>query len=224
MGVTSRRSKDWLLGFIVSPGAYIDRGDSAAVAMLEKFNNVRMPDQPLTPEQLEEMFALLQGCDAKGGCKISLGVAKKATEATPEQIALGRSLFEGSGLLVKGGPPCVSCHNARGIGPMGGGTLAIDLTFTYARLGDQGLQSALESTPFPLMKDIYGNRPLTEAEAFAIKAYLYSLSTNGDPPTADANFLYAGLLGALFALGAIGLFWAGRMHGVRSHMTKRGKR
>jgi len=224
LGVTERRDVAWLTGFIRSPGQYLDRGDPTASGLLQKFNNVRMPDQPLTDSELSALFEYLRECGNRGGCKVQLGKIRPASEATAEDVARGQMLFEGRALLSNGGPPCLSCHSVRGAGPLGGGTLAKDLTFAFARLGDQGISAALASTPFPLMKGIFVPRPLTDAEVFQIKGYLASASTDGSAVRADRNFLYLGALGLALSLGAIGLLWTGRISGVRSAVIKRGGR
>ncbi|MCC6554897.1 MAG: cytochrome c [Polyangiaceae bacterium] len=222
LGVTQRRQKAWLSGFIRNAGAVIDSGDAVANEMLTKFKGVRMPEQTLGDDDLAALIEYLGECDAKGGCKIVTGQMKKASEATPAEIASGRLLFEGSRPLTNGGAACISCHHVRGVGLLGGGTLAKDLTFVYARLGDTALGSALETTPFPLMKDIYSKQALTGAEAFQLKAFLYSASLDGTQPSADHNFFYLGFCGLGAALGLIGATWSGRMrHGVRRRLVSR---
>lgn len=224
LGVTERRDVAWLTGFIRGPGAYLDRGDPVATELLQKFNNVRMPDQALTDEELSALLAYLQECGKRGGCKVQLGKIRPASDATVEDVARGHALFEGRALLSRGGPPCLSCHSVRGAGPLGGGTLARDLTFSFARLGDQGVSSALASTPFPLMKDIYGQQALSDVEVFQLKAYLAAAAKDGAAVRGDQNFLYAGVVGLALSLGAIGLLWTGRIRGVRSAVIKRGGR
>lgn len=223
LGVTQRREEKWLRTFIRTPGAVIDSGDAIANELLARFKNVRMPDQPLTDAELDDLLKYLADCTAKGGCKIELGKVRHASEATPDQIAAGRLLFEGQRRLSKGGAACISCHDVRGVGLLGGGTLAKDLTHAYARLGDAGTHAALESTPFPIMKNLYAGKPLTDAEVFAIKAFLADAAKSGEPARRDHNFLYLGVLGLLLALGAIGFLWSDRMRGVRAAIVKRGK-
>lgn len=213
LGVTTRRDKAWLTAFIRNAGSVIDSGDAVANELLTKFKGVRMPEQVLSDDELASLLGYLGACDAKGGCRIVTGQTKKAGEATPADIESGRMLFEGSRPLSKGGAACISCHNVRGAGPLGGGTLAKDLTFVYARLGDAGLTSALETTPFPLMKEIFAKAPLSSEEAFQVKAYLYAASLDGSQPTPDHNFFYLGVGGLGAALGLIGAAWSGRMRG-----------
>ncbi|MBI3071386.1 MAG: c-type cytochrome [Deltaproteobacteria bacterium] len=222
VGVTKRRDTAWIKKFVRTPGAVIDSGDAAAKEMLDKFKGVRMPDQDLKDDELDAILAYLADCTAKGMCKIATGKAKHANEATPAEVAFGRALFEGSKRLTNGGPACISCHNVRGAGILGGGTLSKDLTHAYPRIGDPGLSSALESTPYPVMNQVFAKRALTSAEAFALKAYLADVSKDGTSPTADHNFLYLGIIGLFVALGAIGVGAAGRLRGVRQSIVKRG--
>jgi mono/diheme cytochrome c family protein len=172
LGVTKRRDQKWLTTFIRTPGAVIDSGDATANELLGKFKGVRMGDQTLSDEELTGLLGYVDECTTKGGCKLAMGPVKPARDATPADVAAGRALFEGSAPLAAGGPPCISCHNVRGVGLLGGGTLAKDLTHAFARLGEQGTTSALASTPFPLMNSVYVAQPLRDAEAFKIKAFM----------------------------------------------------
>ncbi len=227
IGVTKRRDRKWISTFVRTPGAVIDSGDATANDLLGKFKNLRMPDQQITDEEMEALLAYLEDCTAKGSCKIATGKIKKASEANAAEIELGRKLFEGSVPLANGGAACISCHNVRGAGPLGGGTLAKDLTFVYARLGDNGLSSALATTPFPLMKDIYAKKALRDSEQYALKAYLYSVHRDGTAPQPDHDFLYVGFLGLGASLGLMGAVWSSRMRGgIRQrivHPNKDGK-
>lgn len=222
-GVLQRRDKKWVAEFVRAPGAKIDGGDAVANELLAKFKGLRMPDQQLTDDELAGLLAYLDECTKAGGCKIVMGKVKHASEAKPDDIASGRALFDGSKKLEKGGAACISCHNVRGIGLLGGGTLAKDLTFAYARLNDQGMQSSLESTPFPIMKDVFAQKALTAAEAFQLKAFLYAASREGTQPRGDQNFLYLGIAGLFASLGLMGTVWGGRMKGVRKPLVHRAK-
>lgn len=224
LNVTKRRDVAWIKAFVRGPQAKITAGDPVAVELFNKFNKLPMPDQPLTDEELDALLAYFEDCAAKGVCKPYLGAVKHAKDAQAAEIAAGKALFEGRTRLAKGGPACMSCHNVKGAGILGGGTLAKDLTGVHARLQDAGLQSALETTPFPLMQDVYKKRPLTAAEAFAIKAYLYDAGLRGSQAPRDHNFLYLGVVGLFASLGTIGAIWSGRMRGVRQSIVKRAAR
>lgn len=221
LGVIARRDRRWLESFIRAPNALIDSGDPLASELLRRYKGVRMPDQQLTNEEMDGLLAYMAECDQKGGCKIVLGKVKHASEATPADVARGQALFEGRGAFARRGPACIACHNVRGGGPLGGGTLARDLTFVYARLGDTGLQAALEATPFPLMKDVYARAPLAADEVFALKAYLAAAAADGTPPTRDHVFLYLGVIGLFAALGAIGAAGTFRLRSVRKDIVRR---
>ncbi|XXF79901.1 cytochrome c [Myxococcaceae bacterium GXIMD 01537] len=214
-GVLERRDEAWLTRFIQSPGALIDAGDPVATELLAKFNGIRMPDQQLTDEERTGLFAYLRECTKLGGCKpASLG-PKLASDATPDEVEQGRQLFAGALRFAQGGPACVDCHNVRGVGMAGGGTLGRDLTFAFARLGDKGLNPALQDMDFPLMKSLYAKAPLSSEEQYALKAYLWDVSRDGTPPRRDRDFVYLGAVGVLVALGFIGLVWGGRGTGAR---------
>ncbi|OJT21151.1 cytochrome C [Archangium sp. Cb G35] len=210
MGVLTRREESWVTSFLKSPGAMIDGGDPIANELLGKFNGIRMPDQQLTDDERKGLFAFFRDCAEKGSCQPGDTGPKLASDATPEQIEHGRQLFEGRAALANGGPPCIGCHNVRDIGVVGGGTLARDLTFAYARLGERKLTPALKDMDFPLMKDLYGKAPLTDAEQYEVKAYLASVSRDGTPPRKDRDFFYLGFVGMGVALGFIGIVLGGR--------------
>jgi mono/diheme cytochrome c family protein len=209
VGVMDRRQEAWLTRFLQSPGALIDAEDPVATGLLRKFNGVRMPDQQLTDTQRQELFAYFRECTAKGSCKAPVS-ARLASDATPEEIDRGQRLFEGTERLAKGGPACVGCHDVRGLGLAGGGTLARELTFSFARLGDRGMTPALAKLDQPLMKALYAQAPLTETEQYELKAYLAHVSRDGTPRRPDRDFFYLGVVGLFAALGFIGVIRGGR--------------
>lgn len=214
-GVLERRDEAWLKRFIASPGAMMDAGDPVANELLQKFNGIRMPDQQLTEEELAGLFAYFRECTEKGGCKPASAGPKLASDATPDEVELGRRLFTGAERFSQQGPACLDCHNVRGEGIAGGGTFGRDLTFAFARMGDKGLNPALQDMDYPLMRELYAKAPLTPEEQYAVKAYLWSLSRDGTPPRQDRDFVYLGAVGLLVALGFIGLVWGGRSSGPR---------
>jgi hypothetical protein len=208
-----RRDEAWLTRFLKSPGAMIDGGDAVANEMLKKFNGIRMPDQQLSDDERTGLFAYFRECTRKGGCKPVAPGPKLASDATPDEVERGRKLFEGSERFAQGGAACLDCHNIRGVGMAGGGTLGRDLTFAFARLGDKGLNPALERMDYPLMRELYAKAPLSSEEQYALKAYLWQVSRDGTPPRRDRDFVYLGVVGMLVALGFIGLVWGGRKNG-----------
>ncbi|WIG98944.1 c-type cytochrome [Myxococcus sp. SDU36] len=210
-GVMERRDEAWLNRFISSPGAVIDEGDPVATALLKQFNGIRMPDQQLSPEERGALYAFFRDCTRKGlgGCKPS-PAAKPGTDATSEEIARGRRLFEGTEALAKGGPACFGCHDVRGLGVAGGGTLGPNLTFAFARMGERGMRPLLAKLDTPMMAALYAKAPLEEEEQYALKAYLADVSRDGSKPRADRDFVYLGLVGMLAVLGFMGVAFNAR--------------
>ncbi|MCY1020955.1 c-type cytochrome [Pyxidicoccus sp. MSG2] len=217
-GVLERRDEAWVARFLKSPGALIDSGDAVATGLLKQFNGVRMPDQALSEEERAGLFAFFRDCTAKGkgSCRPS-PTAKPGTDATSEEVARGRQLFEGTQALSHGGPACLGCHDVRGLGVAGGGTLGPNLTFTFARLGDRGLTPLLAKLDTPLMRELYAKTPLTEEEQYAVKAYLADVSRDGSRPRKDRDFFFLGVVGLIAALGFIGLVWGPRGTDPRAH-------
>ena len=224
LNVGKRRERAWIAGFVRAPGAAIDRGDPVAGELIKKFNNVRMPDQAITDEELAGVLGWLEACAVKGGCKIVTGKTKPVSQATEQDLTQGRALFEGRLALTGGGPACISCHNLRGVGLLGGGTLAKDLTFAFARLGEQGINGALEGTPFPLMKDVFAGRALSAAEVFSLKALFAAVSRDGSQPMPDHDFFYLGVMGLFASLAGFGIVWSRRIQGSRGSALLRRER
>lgn len=216
LGVLERRDGAWVSRFLQSPGALIDAGDPVATGLLKKFNGVRMPDQQLSDAERAGLFAFFRECSKKGGCKPSQA-SRMGTDATPEEVALGRRLFEGSEPLAQGGPACIGCHDVRGVGVAGGGTLGPNLTFAFAHLGDRRMTPALAKLDTPMMRGLYEKAPLTDGEQYALKAYLADVSRDGTKPRRDRDFFYLGAVGLLVALGFIGLVWGPRGKDPRPH-------
>ncbi len=59
-GVTTRRSTDWLVRFIVSPSAMIKSGDQTALALLEQYKGLRMPEVGLTPTDARDLIGYIE--------------------------------------------------------------------------------------------------------------------------------------------------------------------
>lgn len=135
---------------------------------------------------------------------------KLASDASEEEIALGRALFSGAERLESGGAPCIGCHDARGAAIAGGGSLASDLTFVYARMGEQQLVPALSEMSTPVMASLYGSAPLNGREQYALKAFFWNESRDGSKHRPDRDFFWLGLAGLAAALGLVGVVWGTR--------------
>lgn len=217
-GAHERRSRDWLARMIKTPSSLLD-SDGDARALLKQYNNVRMPDLGLSDADVDTLLALIERCSAQP-CELA-GSFTPATEATADDVARGRALFLGETSLSGGGPPCVSCHTARGTGSaFGGGTLARDLTYAFGKLGDEGLDAALKNPAFPLMKDIYAAQKLTKDEAFALRSFLAASNRSVGADEDTWSLLLAGLLLAAGALVALNALWSRRLRGIRKPLTQ----
>jgi cytochrome c2 len=198
-GLTQRRERAWVERFVRAPGEVITSGDPIAVELFQKFRGVVMDNQALSDEEFGSLWAYWLHCDALGE---PCNPDKWGTDATEEEIALGKALFRGAKSLQNGGPACLGCHNARSASIWGGGSVGPDLTFAYARLGETGLVPALEEMSTPVMKALYKKAPLTEDEQYQIKAYLTDVARDGTMPRpAATSFLLLGLEGMGILVG-----------------------
>lgn len=207
LGVDQRRELPWLKKWLTSPGAMLDAKDPTALELLGQFNNVRMAEQNLTPEQIDALIAFFQACTEKDGCTPIAG-PKLAIDATPEEIAAGREYFLGTRRFSAGGPACAGCHDVRGEQLLGGGSLGGDLTFVWAHRHEKGLEEAILASA--VEKQAYAGRALSAEESFAVRGYLAWLSRDGTRPRKSRDLLDLGVLGACAIIGALAIGWRAR--------------
>jgi mono/diheme cytochrome c family protein len=206
-GILQRRSEAWLIKFIQSSQDMIQSGDATSVELFNKYKKKKMPDQDLSDAEVRALIQFI----AEGGPKEKPLDSKPATEATEADIVLGEQLFLGRQALANGGASCISCHGVGNYGPLGGGSLGPDLSQAYSKYEDKGLAKALAKAAFPVMRHIYGEQPLTDEEAFAIKAFLYKADQEGVVVGAyQKKFIFLGLGGAVIAMGVIDFTWRKR--------------
>jgi mono/diheme cytochrome c family protein len=197
-GVTSRHPPEWLHSFIRSSQGMVKKGDAAARTLFGKFAKV-MPDHDFTDEQIDSLLKFIASGGPKPPARFRL-----ARTATPAEIARGRALFTGIAPLSHGGPACSQCHSA-GAESWRGATLAADLTRVYDRYPDAWLTRALLESRYPLMA-VYRDRPLTDDEAFALKAFLYRSARSrhsqapADPLSSAVPPFFLGIGGSGIAL------------------------
>jgi len=205
--ITKRRDRKWLLEFIPSAETMINAGDPEAVKVYNKYGQKDMPDQKLSETEIN---AILDFIETGGQQEISLDV-KSALDATEEDVLRGQEIYLGSIALESGGPACVACHSVGQHGPLGGGTLAKDLTHIYSDYKDKGLSVALKKLAFPVMEEVYAGKPLTDEEAYSLKAFLYKADKEGlEASDFQKKFLFLGLGGAILAMGVIDFTWRRR--------------
>lgn len=211
-GATDRRSREWLHSFVKAPSGMLD-SDPTAQGLLTQFNGVRMPDFGLDDATVDGLIDYIERCSTEDCSAEGGGGLRAVSESTANDVAAGRALFLGDTTLQNGGPPCISCHRTQDVDGFGGGTLAKDLTQVFSRLGEGGMDGALTGTPFPLMNTIYPERPLTEDEAFRLKAYLASVSRQAPVGGRQWMFPLFGLVGLAISFVLINAAWRRRLSG-----------
>lgn len=226
-GVGAKREPAWVTRFILEPDKMIAEGDATAKALVAEFG-MPMPPTGVTKEEAEALTAMLAGDGTSAGAtaparEAAAGAAKPAGPAgDPER---GARLFTGALAFEKGGAACISCHHVGG-GAFGGGTLARDLAGVHDRLGDAGLKGALETLPFPVMKDIYAGKGLSPQEVADLTAFFAHAAKQPPVPasTGGTTFGLAGALGAVGLFTGMALFWPRRRNkGVRKSLVERKK-
>jgi mono/diheme cytochrome c family protein len=215
-GVTDRRDQAWLLEFITAPDQVIASGDPVATRLVEEYG-LAMPNLGIAQEEAEGLLAYIEA--QSGGPPSRAAPPSPAPPSGPSpagDAAIGKDLFTGKRSLANGGPACIACHSVGGIGTLGGGTLALDLTEAYSKFGEEGLTSVLASPPFPVMREIFVFRPLTPEEATHLKAFLWEVSQKGAVPgVPSSNFLLVGVGFFVLFLLLSQVIWRRRLRGVR---------
>ncbi|WP_298432131.1 c-type cytochrome [Geobacter sp.] len=173
-GITGKRPEEWLVKVIVEPDKLTAARDPVQLELVKK-HGYEMPNLGISRDDALQIIAYLKGAGGGGAAAGGQPAAEAAkpveTVVTPELAARGRALFTGARPFAKGGAPCAACHPFRAPG-VSGGNMATDLSDLYEGMGEQGLRGVLKSLKFPVMKQVYENRPLTEEEITAIVAFL----------------------------------------------------
>jgi len=217
-GVTERRDRQWLTGFISDPGAMIAAGDPLALELLAEFHNLPMPSLGLQSDQVEALLTYLAH-PAEAAPLETAAAASSTTPVATGDAARGERLFTGASALDNGGAPCLGCHGIAGVGLAGGANYGPDLTSLYENFGAEGVAGVLESLPFPSMEPIYASRPLTAQEQLDLGAYFAGIS--GAPVVNERLLVQEVATGVLVLLGVLLLFGWGRLKGVRRSLVQR---
>lgn len=222
-GVIATRDRDWLVSFITTPDKLIGQGDPIAREIVQQYG-LPMPNLGITEEDAQAILVYIEAQSAGGK---PAPTPTQTTIATPTTVsvntATGKDLFTGKLALKNGGPACLSCHNVSAIGVIGGGTVGKDLTTAYSNFGETGITSILKTTPFPMMKEIYTAKPLTDEEITGVTTFLKEASSA--PSTTYQNpglFFIIGGVAALLIIGIFQWLWRGRLAGVRRPLVKGG--
>ncbi len=229
-GLTDRRTKEWISEFTKSPVSMKGK-DPVAADLFQKFAPTIMPDQSLSPEELDALITLIRDLSTKNEMFVPAG-AKLAREIVPDDIPAGQKLFTGQVRLANGAAACNSCHSVNGVGALGGGTLGPDLTAVNIKYRDPELITILQNPNFPTMNTIFKDQKLTDEEVVEMFAYLQHLKQMNPnarvvptqaAATIEPRFLILGFGITTFALIGMNLFWRKRSHGVRKQLVRRAK-
>lgn len=195
-GVTEKQTVDWLVRIIVEPDKLTAAKDPHQAELVKKFG-FEMPNLGISSDDAKKIITYLT---TAGGSAASTGSvpAPEKTEplVTPELIAQGKALFTGSKRFAKGGAPCLSCHPFTYPGISGGNLSIADLSKSYQKMGDTGMQGALKALKFPIMKNMYADRPLTDDEVNALMALFKDSAAQKEAGGGVKTFPLAG--GVLF--------------------------
>jgi mono/diheme cytochrome c family protein len=216
--VTQRKDRAWLVPFILNPKAVIDGGDASAQQLAQEARGVIMPTVfGLAPPRVESLLDLIEA-ESKLERSQFAGVQVSDRPFTPEDVNRGRDIFLGYQPLAGGGPACLSCHRADGVGALGGGQLGPDLTRVYERLhGRKELAAWLSAPATPTMQPVFKVHPLRPEEILPLVAYFEHTAREGheDAGVAPLNFFLLGLGGAAAGLVGFDCIWRRRFRAVR---------
>ena len=142
-----------------------------------------------------------------------------------DDVDRGRELFTGAIRFANGGPACAACHDTSALPRPGGGTMGPDLTGIAARIGPQGVSTALDTLYFPAMAPLFVAHPLAPDERRAVAAFL-----EAPPPKAAqsarvvAALGAAAIVGAAILLGITAVAGRARIQSVRLALLERAAR
>lgn len=215
-GISEKRTEPWLRDVIQEPDELIGSGDPIMAELLEKYP-MEMPALGLSDDQTDSLLLYMKAAQTS---------AAPGPQLPPGSSATGRSLFIGEARFSNGGPACISCHSAGGtgsdgIGLLGGGDLAKDLTNVYSVYKETGAVAALNSMQFPVMKDLYTNRALTEQEIADMTAYFKEIDQNQPQSRLSAMLIFAflGIVVTFLLLILSQIVWGRRIRGVRKQLV-----
>jgi mono/diheme cytochrome c family protein len=221
--VEERQNREWLNGLIMDTKGVLAGGDAYALKLKDEAGGVVMPPiVGMTRAQAEAILDLIAAesvLEASQFAGLDIGDEPFAVA----DIQRGRAIFRGDVRLENGGPACLSCHTAEGLGGLGGGRLGPDLTRVYERLkGRKNLASWLLAPATETMQPIYAKASLTNEEILPLVAYLEDEARTGkdDTTTAQVIFLLLGLAGAVLGFVAADSIWSGRLRGVRRELVR----
>ena len=231
-GITGLRDRTWLISFITAPDVLVAQNDPIAKQLLQEYG-FAMPNLGVSEDEAASILAYLEPPSLNPPADVPTTTPQPALISQPEippssptaNADSGKSLYTGATAFTNGGPACISCHDVSNVGLLGGGTVGKDLTVAYTTFGEAAMVSILKTTPFPMMKEIYAARPLTDAEIVGLTAFLKeTASTPASQAQNSALFIVIGVAAAALIIGLFQLFWRKRLAGVRRPLVKGGSK
>lgn len=212
---------DWAAAFIKDPKSL---DDDYATGIRAEYNDMMPPNPGMSDADVKKIVDFLFSGQTLDSKQVTIG----QDDAT---IDLGRDYFTGVRRFRNGAPSCISCHNIEGAGVFGGGTLASGIGNNYTSLnlaherngGDAGVFAALSNPQYPVMKDAFKDRPLTEQEAAAVTAFLGHVAANTEGEERSTGmivlFVFLSLLMAGLMIFGFDRIWSRRFRNVRKTLV-----
>ena len=225
--VTGRKERDWLIEFLQSPQAMMDKGDPYALKLQQEARGVVMPTiSGISKDRARALLAMLDA-ESKLAKSQFAGMQISDRPFTAYDISQGRAIFLGERGLVNAGPACISCHTVKSAGALGGGRLGPDLTRVCERLqGRKNMAAWLFAPATPTMASVFKQHALKPEEILPLVAFFEDAARRGgqDDSAARLNFFLLGLGGAVIGLVAMDAAWKRRFRSVRRTLVENARR
>jgi mono/diheme cytochrome c family protein len=226
--VAQRKDRTWLVQFLQSPQAMIDKGDGYALKLKQEARDVVMPTINAMSAARAELLLSMIEAESKLPKSQFVGLQISDRPFTEKDIELGKAIFMGHKKLVNGGPPCMNCHTFNGAAGFGGGRLGPDLSKAYERLqGRKAMGAWLYAPATPTMNPTFKKAAMkADEEILPLLALFESTARAGgeDDRTGMAGFFTAGFVAALLCLGLLAFIWNARFRAVRDPLVEKSAR
>ena len=225
--VTQRKEREWLVEFLQSPQAMIDKGDPYVLKLQQEARGVVMPNiNGMSKDRAQSLLGMLDA-ESKLPKSQFAGMQISDRPFTAYDISQGRAVFLGERRLANAGPACISCHTVKGNGALGGGRLGPDLTRVYERLqGRKNMAAWLFAPATPTMSSVFKQHGLKPEEILPLVAFFEDSARRGgqDDSAARLNFFLLGIGGAALGLVVMDAAWKGRFRSVRRTLVENARR
>src|ERR1044071_4779332 len=108
--VTQRKEREWLVEFLQSPQAMLDKGDPYALRIQQEARGVVMPTIGGMSKDRAQALLLMLDAESKLAKSQFAGMQISDRPFTAFDISTGRTIFLGEHAPANSGPACISCH------------------------------------------------------------------------------------------------------------------